>query len=203
VLRRLTLSCVNGRPTPWVLVIILLSLAAGGAISSVLSANRFCTSTSNRHPISAAVLPSGLSSRIDLPGRSFTAGQTIAATLVVTDESNQSFDLARYCQMNDTPIVLTNREISAGLQAVSDLMCHPLHVVLHPGLDRIRFAITNDVSRLRRDGTGEPRYPAVSYRQSNASVPARSLQDRLDQFGLTGTSSYFGDLGALTNRPMR
>jgi hypothetical protein len=131
----------TARPLPWVLVSVLLALAAGAAIWSVLSAPRFSISTSTRHPINAVVSPNGLSSRIVLPRHSFIAGQTIAATLVVANENNRSFDLARYCQMNDTPIVLTNRDISAGLQADSDLMRHPLHVVLHPGLNRIRFAI--------------------------------------------------------------
>jgi hypothetical protein len=129
------------RPLPWVLVSVLLALAAAAAIWSVLSAPRLSISTTNRYPIGAVVPHNGLSSRIVLPRHSFIAGQTIPATLVVTNENKRSFDLARYCQMNDNPIVLTNREISAGLQAVSDLMCHPLHVVLHPGLNRIRFTI--------------------------------------------------------------
>jgi len=124
-----------------VLVSVLLALTAGAAIWSVPNAPRFSISTSNPHPINAVVSPNGLSSRIVLPRHRFIAGQTIAATLVVTNESNRSFDLARYCQMNDTPIVLANLDISAGLQAISDLMCHPLHVVLHPGFNRIRFTI--------------------------------------------------------------
>src|SRR5580700_8326571 len=103
----------TARPLPWVLVSALLVLVAGAAIWSVLSTPRLSTSTSKRLPFNAVVSPNGLSSRIVLSRHSFIAGQTITATLVVTNRSNLSFGLDRYCQMNDTPIVLTNRDISA------------------------------------------------------------------------------------------